>query len=134
MNNLPAKEGIRSSRMLGFARMGTSQTNAVIRRYSALVDGALLKGYALIAQKWLNTALTCCKKLQVIALVLACGCGMWASGCANRNCSTHVVSRNVLWEVGRDGCLNAYADAFEKSGIRLYPKTARLSKMWAQAS
>jgi hypothetical protein len=30
--------------MLGFARMGTSQTNAVIRRYSALlVDGALLK-------------------------------------------------------------------------------------------
>ena len=44
LNNLPAKEGIRSSRMLGFARMGTSQTNAVIRRYSALlVDGALLK-------------------------------------------------------------------------------------------
>ena len=29
--------------MLGFARMVTSQTNAVIRRYSALVDGALLK-------------------------------------------------------------------------------------------
>ena len=29
--------------MLGFARMGTSQTSAVIRRYSALVDGALLK-------------------------------------------------------------------------------------------
>ena len=43
LNNLPAKEGIRSSRMLGFAPMGTSQTNAVIRRYSALVDGALLK-------------------------------------------------------------------------------------------
>jgi hypothetical protein len=43
MNNLPAKEGIRSSRILGFARMGHQQTNAVIRRYSALVDGALLK-------------------------------------------------------------------------------------------
>src|SRR5215213_11995553 len=33
--------------------------------------------YALIAQKWLNTALTCCKQLQVIALVLVCRCGMW---------------------------------------------------------
>jgi hypothetical protein len=35
--------------------------------------------YALIAQKWLNTALTCCKQLQVIALVLVCRCGMWGS-------------------------------------------------------
>jgi hypothetical protein len=33
--------------------------------------------YALIAQKWLNTALTRCKQLQVIALVLVCRCGMW---------------------------------------------------------
>ena len=51
--------------------------DAVICRYSALVDGALLKGYALIAQKWHNTALTRCKQLQVIALVLVCRCGMW---------------------------------------------------------
>jgi hypothetical protein len=57
---------------------GSTQRNAVIiRRYSALVDGALLKEYALIAQKWLNTAITRCKQLQIIALVLVCGCGMW---------------------------------------------------------
>src|SRR5215216_5707358 len=56
---------------------GSTQRNAVIRRYSALVDGALLSGYALIAQKWLNTAITRCKQLQTIALVLVCRCGMW---------------------------------------------------------
>jgi hypothetical protein len=36
--------------------------------------------HALIAQKWLNTAITSCKQLQVIALVLVCRCGMWVSG------------------------------------------------------
>jgi hypothetical protein len=33
--------------------------------------------YAPITRKCPNTALTRCKQLQVIALVLFCGCGMW---------------------------------------------------------
>jgi hypothetical protein len=33
--------------------------------------------YAPITRKCPNTAITRCKQLQVIALVLFCGCGMW---------------------------------------------------------
>jgi hypothetical protein len=35
--------------------------------------------YAPITQKCPNTAITRCKQLQVIALVLFCGCGMWVN-------------------------------------------------------
>ena len=44
---------------------------------TALLSMEHFSSYALIAQKWLNTATTRCKQLQVIALVLVCGCGVW---------------------------------------------------------